>query len=574
MDRDPRLRFDNLVVGAGNRVAAAAAQAVAERPGAVHNPLFIHGQTGLGKTHVLCAVGQLAAARHPQLAIEYLALYELVGQLLATASDVPSDEYWRPYERAGVLLVDDVQFLAGRRQLQGELRRLFDRLLASGGQLVAGERRPAGGDPGPGRAAPRAHLERTGRRGLGSVGGRVAGAAGRRTDRRVRGLPLRGHDRRGGAGGVVAGEVARGDRILERPGLPHRGAGARADVESRPRRRRPARDVQRGRRAPARPRAQHHRGRSGAPRRSGLPRSRTDGGGRGSRRAGAGPRGAAGRTGRGVHARRIRDGNVEPARGARGRRGDRVSGRQVQPAADPRRERRGEDAPAERHRQRLASRGRRANRRRVRPRAAVHRRDERGRPGRHHRALARAVSRRGRAADRRRAVRRRDGARAGRVLPVVQRSRRCGEAGGAHERPAARRDPRSRGAAERAVRGRARRPHPGARPCPAREALRAIPRRGGERGRRAAARVAGATAGAERARHRVVREPPHRGGRAPPALRSTRISCDASSARPRRTPARRAVARAARGRDPVFLDAEKVVWDWPDVGARVIEEFR
>jgi chromosomal replication initiation ATPase DnaA len=136
VDLDTRLRFDNLVVGAGNRVAATAAQAVAVRPGAVHNPLFIHGATGLGKTHLLCAVAQLAATLQPQLAVEYLALYELVGQLLATASDVPSEDFWRPYERAGLLLVDDVQFVAGRRELQGELLELFERVQAAGGQVV------------------------------------------------------------------------------------------------------------------------------------------------------------------------------------------------------------------------------------------------------------------------------------------------------------------------------------------------------------------------------------------------------------------------------------------------------
>jgi chromosomal replication initiation ATPase DnaA len=142
VELDPRLSFDTFVVGAGNRMAATAAQAVAVRPGAVHNPLFIHGRTGLGKTHLLFAVGRLAAALQPQRAIEYLALYELVGQLLAMASDVPADEFWHRYERAGVLLVDDAQFLAGRRELQGELLRLFQRVQAAGGQVVVASDAP------------------------------------------------------------------------------------------------------------------------------------------------------------------------------------------------------------------------------------------------------------------------------------------------------------------------------------------------------------------------------------------------------------------------------------------------
>jgi chromosomal replication initiator protein len=75
---DPRLRFDSLVVGAGNRLAVAAARAVAESPGATYNPLFVYGGTGLGKTHLLCAVGHLAMALQPELEIEYLSLDEYV----------------------------------------------------------------------------------------------------------------------------------------------------------------------------------------------------------------------------------------------------------------------------------------------------------------------------------------------------------------------------------------------------------------------------------------------------------------------------------------------------------------
>jgi chromosomal replication initiation ATPase DnaA len=139
---DPRLRFDSLVVGAGNRLAVAAARAVAESPGAVYNPLFIYGGTGLGKTHLLCAVGHLTAALQPQLEVEYLSLDEFVEQLHASVSAGQMDAFSRRYERVGLLLIDDVQFLTGRRETQAELLRLFERMQAAGGQIVLTSDRP------------------------------------------------------------------------------------------------------------------------------------------------------------------------------------------------------------------------------------------------------------------------------------------------------------------------------------------------------------------------------------------------------------------------------------------------
>ncbi len=142
MQLDTRLRFDSLVVGAGNRLAVAAARAVAESPGAVYNPLFIYGGTGLGKTHLLCSVGHLAAALQPQLEIEYLSLDEFVEQLHASVSAGQMDSFSRRYERVGLLLIDDVQFLTGRRETQAELLRLFERMQAIGGQVVLTSDRP------------------------------------------------------------------------------------------------------------------------------------------------------------------------------------------------------------------------------------------------------------------------------------------------------------------------------------------------------------------------------------------------------------------------------------------------
>jgi chromosomal replication initiator protein len=139
---DPRLRFDSFVVGAGNRLAVAAARAVAESPGAVYNPLFIYGGTGLGKSHLLCAVGHLAAALQPNLEIEWLSLDDFVEQLHASVSAGQMDAFSRRYERVGLLLIDDVQFLTGRRETQAELLRLFERMQNAGGQIVLSSDRP------------------------------------------------------------------------------------------------------------------------------------------------------------------------------------------------------------------------------------------------------------------------------------------------------------------------------------------------------------------------------------------------------------------------------------------------
>ena len=83
MQVDPRARFDNYVVGTANRLAVAAARAVADAPGAVYNPLFVYSSPGLGKTHLIGAIGNHALQRTPELSVEYVALEDFVQQLHA-----------------------------------------------------------------------------------------------------------------------------------------------------------------------------------------------------------------------------------------------------------------------------------------------------------------------------------------------------------------------------------------------------------------------------------------------------------------------------------------------------------
>src|SRR3954454_12430660 len=142
MQVDSRTRFDNYVVGSANRLAVAAARAVAESPGAVYNPLFVYGGAGLGKTHLIGAIGNEAVERAPDLAVEFLSLEEFVEQIHAAVAVGEMDRFKQRYGRVDLLLIDDMQFLTGRRETQSELLRLLNALQGSGRQIVMTSDRP------------------------------------------------------------------------------------------------------------------------------------------------------------------------------------------------------------------------------------------------------------------------------------------------------------------------------------------------------------------------------------------------------------------------------------------------
>jgi len=142
MQVEARSRFDNYVVGSANRLAVAAAHAVAESPGGVYNPLFIYGASGLGKTHLIGAIGNEALARAPGLNVEYLALEDFIEQIHAAVAEGELERFKQRYGRVDVLLLDDMQFLTGRSETQSELLRLFNALQGSGRQIVMTSDRP------------------------------------------------------------------------------------------------------------------------------------------------------------------------------------------------------------------------------------------------------------------------------------------------------------------------------------------------------------------------------------------------------------------------------------------------
>ncbi|HTD25401.1 MAG TPA: DnaA/Hda family protein, partial [Candidatus Elarobacter sp.] len=133
---NPKYSFDTFVVGAANRLAVTAGRTVAESPGAAYNPLFIYSGSGLGKTHLLMAVGHAAKKAAPKLNIEYLTLDEYVEAFHASVAAGQGDAFRRRFQNVDVLLVDDVQFLTNRKEMQSELLRLTEALQAAGRQIV------------------------------------------------------------------------------------------------------------------------------------------------------------------------------------------------------------------------------------------------------------------------------------------------------------------------------------------------------------------------------------------------------------------------------------------------------
>ncbi|MGI9040993.1 MAG: DnaA ATPase domain-containing protein [Gemmatimonadales bacterium] len=139
---NPLYRFETFVVGSANRLAVTAAKAVAESPGTVYNPLFIYARPGLGKTHLLMGIGHAARAINPGLAVEYLTLDEFVEAFHAAIAAGHGEAYRKRFLDVDLLLVDDVQFLTHRREMQAELLRLTDALQTTNRQIVLTSDRP------------------------------------------------------------------------------------------------------------------------------------------------------------------------------------------------------------------------------------------------------------------------------------------------------------------------------------------------------------------------------------------------------------------------------------------------
>ncbi len=138
-----RYTFDLFVIGKSNELAAAAAHAVSQAPGKVYNPLFIYGDTGIGKTHLMQAVAHETIKRSPNTRITYVGTEQFMNELISSMLDRTGPEFRRRYRETDLLLVDDVQFLKGRKEAtQEEFFHTFNALYEAGRQIVLTSDRP------------------------------------------------------------------------------------------------------------------------------------------------------------------------------------------------------------------------------------------------------------------------------------------------------------------------------------------------------------------------------------------------------------------------------------------------
>ena len=131
-----RLTFEDFVIGSSNRFAHAAAQAVAETPGRSYNPLFIYGDAGLGKTHLLQAVGNYVITHYPTYRVQYVSSETFMNRFVEAIRNKQLPEFKDRFRKNDVLLVDDIQFMEGKEGLQEEFFHTFNSIQQEGGQIV------------------------------------------------------------------------------------------------------------------------------------------------------------------------------------------------------------------------------------------------------------------------------------------------------------------------------------------------------------------------------------------------------------------------------------------------------
>jgi chromosomal replication initiator protein len=133
---NPRNTFESFVVGSNNQMAHAASMAVAQAPAQAYNPLFLYGETGLGKTHLMHAIGHAIIRHNPDARVAYLSTEKFTNEFIQALQENSLTKFRQRYRHADVLLLDDVQFLAGKERIQEEFFHTFNDLFESGKQIV------------------------------------------------------------------------------------------------------------------------------------------------------------------------------------------------------------------------------------------------------------------------------------------------------------------------------------------------------------------------------------------------------------------------------------------------------
>ena len=139
---NPRYTFANFIVGSANRLGHAASLSVAERPGHAYNPLFLYGGVGLGKTHLMHAIGNQVMARFPRKRVVYATSEKFTNEFITSIQQGKIDEFRGRYRRIDLLLIDDIQFIADKERTQEEFFHTFNAIHEDGKQIVLSSDRP------------------------------------------------------------------------------------------------------------------------------------------------------------------------------------------------------------------------------------------------------------------------------------------------------------------------------------------------------------------------------------------------------------------------------------------------